>query len=257
MPVPLIGLWMAPQIDFPGGELAALMILRWIHLVAGITWVGLLYFFTLVSMPFMNELDAKSRGIVIPKLMPRAMWWFRWSAFVTVLVGIAYWMHIVATDARSATVAGEAASPGKMFGSFFVLWTLAFAVEMGALMSPAETLRKAPVLGVIVAVAVFAAGYVFLVLNQTGWESSRALAIGIGGGLGWFMLLNVWGIVWRMQKKMIRWTEANATQGTAMPPESPKVMRLTMLAARINFVLSFPMLFFMGAASHYPMFPGR
>jgi uncharacterized membrane protein len=257
MQVPLMGLWTAPQIDFPGGEVAALMVLRWIHLVAGITWVGLLYFFTLVNMPFLQELDAKSRGIVVPKLMPRALWWFRWSAVVTVLVGIAYWMHIVATDAHSASVAGEAASSGKMFGSFFILWTLAFAVEMGALMSPTEALRKGPVLGVIVAIAVIAAAYVFLALNQNGWESSRGLAIGIGGGLGWFMLLNVWGIVWRMQKKMIRWTEASASQGTAMPPEAPKVMRLTMLTARINFVLSFPMLFFMGAASHYPMFPGR
>ena len=257
MPIPLMGFWNTPQIDFPGGEVAIVMVLRWIHLIAGITWVGLLYFFTLVNMPFLQELDAKSRGIVIPKLMPRALWWFRWSAVVTVLVGIAYWMHIVATDGRSASVAGGAVSPGKMFGSFFVLWTLAFAVEMGLLMSPAEALRKGPVFGVIVAIAVIAAGYIFLALNQTGWESSRALAIGIGGGLGWFMLLNVWGIVWRMQKKMIRWTEANASRGTGMPPEAPKVLRLTMLAARLNFVLSFPMLFFMGAASHYPMFPGK
>jgi uncharacterized membrane protein len=257
MQVPLMGLFAAPQIDFPSGEVAVLMVLRWIHLIAGITWVGLLYFFTLVNMPFLQELDAKSRGIVVPKLMPRALWWFRWSAVVTVLVGIAYWMHIGASDARYASVAGEPVSPGMMFGSFFVLWTLAFAIEMGVLMSPAEGLRKGPVLGVIVAAAVIGASYVFLSLNQNGWESNRALAIGIGGGLGWFMLLNVWGIIWRMQKKMIRWIDANATQGTAMPPEAAKVARLTMLCARVNFVLSFPMLFFMGAGSHYAMFPGR
>ena len=257
MLAPLMGVWTAPQIDFPGGEVAILMVLRWIHLVAGITWVGLLYFFTLVNMPFLQELDAKSRGIVIPQLMPRALWWFRWSAVVTELAGIAYWMHIVATDAHSASVAGDAASPGKMFGSFFVLWTLAFAIEMGALMSPAEGLRKGPVLGVITSAAVIGAAYIFLSLNQNGWESSRALAIGIGGGLGWFMLLNVWGIIWRMQKRMIRWTEANATDGTAMPPEAARFARLTALCARVNFVLSFPMLFFMGAASHYAMFPGK
>jgi len=257
MSIPLIGLFTAPYIDLPGGEAGAMVILRWVHLVAGITWIGLLYFFTLVNMPFLEELDAKARGIVVPKLMPRALWWFRWSAVVTVLVGIAYWMHIVATDARSAAVAGESASPGKMFASFFGIWTLAFAIEMGVLMSPAEALRKGFVFGLIVGGAVVAAAYLFLALNQNGWESSRALAIGIGGGLGWFMLLNVWGLVWRMQKRMIRWIEANATQGTAMPPEATKFMRLTMLCTRLNFVLSFPMLFFMGAASHYAMFPGK
>ena len=103
-------------------------------------------------------------------------------------------------------------------------------------MSPAEVLRKGPVLGVIVAVAVIAAAYIFLSLNQHGWESNRALAIGIGGGLGWFMMLNVWGIVWRMQKKIIRWTEANASQGTPMPPEAPKVARIALLVHAPEFL---------------------
>jgi len=136
--------------------------------------------------------------------------------------------------------------------SFFLIWTLAFAVEMGVLMSPAEILKKGPVFGAIVAIVVFAASYLFLSLNQQGWESARALSIGIGGGLGWFMMLNVWGIIWRMQKKIIRWNIA-AAQGEAMPPEAAKVARLTFLTSRVNFWLSFPMLFFMGAASHYLM----
>jgi uncharacterized membrane protein len=257
MTVSLLSFVAAPQLDFPGGESTALILLRWIHLVAGILWVGLLYFFNLVNAPFLQELDAKQRSVVVPKLMPRALWWFRWSSVVTVLVGVAYWNHIVATDARNAIAIGQTASVGSMVGSFFLIWTLAFAIEMGALMSPAEFLRKGPVLGIIVAAAVIAAAYVFLSLNQQGWESNRALSIGIGGGLGWFMMLNVWGVIWRMQKKMIRWTEENATKGTAMPSEAAKVARLSLLCSRVNFWLSFPMLFFMGAASHYIMFAGR
>jgi uncharacterized membrane protein len=257
MHVPLFLSYIAPSIEFPGGELAAMIVLRWIHLVAGIMWVGLLYFFNLVNVPFLQELDPKSRGVVVPKLMPRALWWFRWSSVVTVLAGVAYWNHIVATDARSAAAGGEPASVGAMVGSFFLIWTLAFAIEMGALMAPAEVLRKGAVLGVIVAVVVVAASYFFLSLNQHGWESNRALAIGIGGGLGWFMMLNVWGIIWRMQKKLIRWTEANAEKGTAMPAEAAKLARLALLCSRVNFWLSFPMLFFMAAASHYGMFVGR
>jgi uncharacterized membrane protein len=245
-----------PQIELPGAEPTALILLRWIHLAAGITWIGLLYFFNLVNVPFQKELDTRTRLVVVPNLMPKALWWFRWSSVVTVLVGIAYWMHIVGTDVRNAAVTGQTASAGTMFGSFFLLWTLAFVIEMGVLMSPVEALKKGLVLGAIMAVVLVLAAYVFLSINHQGWESNRALAIGIGGGLGWFMMLNVWGIVWRMQKKIIRWTAA-AAQGTPMPPEASKVARLAYLTAGMNFWLSFPMLFFMGAASHYIMFAAR
>jgi uncharacterized membrane protein len=104
------------------------------------------------------------------------------------------------------------------------------------------------------AIVVVAASYLFLSLNQEGWESNRALAIGIGGGLGWFMMLNVWGIVWRMQKKIILWNTAGASKGPASAAEGAKVARLSFLASRLNFWLSFPMLFFMAAASHYILF---
>jgi uncharacterized membrane protein len=245
-----------PQIEFLGGGVLALMLLRWIHTVAGVLWVGLLYFLNLVSAPFLHELDPQTKAVVVPKLMPRALWWFRWSSVVTVLAGIAYWMHIVGTDVRNAVASGQSASGGMITGSFFLIWTLAFALEMGILMSPAEFLRKGPVLGVLVTVIVLAASYIFLGLNQHGWETNRALTIGIGGGLGWFMMLNVWGIVWRMHKKMIRWSES-AARGEAMPAEFPKVARLAFLSSRINFWLSFPMLFFMGAASHYILFAAQ
>jgi len=246
-----------PQLDFPGTAETVLMVLRWIHFVAGILWLGLLYFFVLVNVPFLQELDVQQRGVVIPRLMPRALWWFRWSSVVTVLAGVAYWNHIVASEARAALAVGEPASAGRVIGSFFLIWTIAFALEMGMLMSPVEVLRKGAVLGVIMAIVMIAAAYIFLSVNQKGWESNRVLAIGIGGGLGWFMMLNVWGIVWRMQKRIIRWTEESATKGKAMPPEAAKMARLSLLCARVNFWLSFPMLFFMGAASHYAIFATR
>jgi uncharacterized membrane protein len=244
----------APKLQFPGSAQTALILLRWIHIIAGITWVGLLYFFNLVNAPFLQELDPTSRARIVPKLMPRALWWFRWSSVVTVLVGLAYWGHTVGSDARNAAALGQPASVGGMMGSFFVIWTLAFAIEMGVFMSPAEALRKGPVLAAIVAVTIVVAAYIFLSLNQHGWESNPALAIGIGGGLGWFMMLNVWGLIWRMQKNLIRWAEASASHGTPIPPEAAKVAKLVFLCSRVNFWLSFPMLFFMTAASHYVMF---
>jgi len=253
----LNAMWLAPQLAFPGGGETVLILLRWVHFIAGITWVGLLYFFVLINMPFIQELDAQQRGVVVPRLMPRALWWFRWSSVVTVLAGLAYWGQIVGGDAQAARAVGDAASVGRVVASFFVIWTLAFAIEMGMLMSPAEALRRGPVLGFVMAIVIIAASYAFLAVNQQGWESNRLLAIGIGGGLGWIMMLNVWGIVWRMQKRIIRWTEEGVTKGTAMPPEAAKMAHISMLASRVGFWLSFPMLFFMGAASHYAMFGGR
>ena len=94
----------------------------------------------------------------------------------------------------------------------------------------------------------------FLRFNDHGWESNRLLAIGIGGGMGWMMMLNVWGVIWRMQKRIIQWTADNAANGTPMPDKAKYLARQAFLTSRANFWLSFPMLFLMGAASHYPMF---
>ena len=94
----------------------------------------------------------------------------------------------------------------------------------------------------------------FLSLNSHGWESNRLLAIGIGGGIGWVMMLNVWGVIWRIQKRMIQWTRDNAANGTPMPDKAKYMARQAFLCSRANAYLSIPLLFFMGAASHYPMF---
>src|SRR4051794_31636151 len=87
----------APSLSFPHDSAATVQVLlRWIHFFAGITWIGLLYFFNLVSIPLMKELDGPTKGRVFPGLMSRAMWWFRWSSVLTVFVGFGYWNMIVA-----------------------------------------------------------------------------------------------------------------------------------------------------------------
>lgn len=240
----------APHIILPEGFTPHLqLLLRWVHFIAGITWVGLLYFFNLVNTPFLKEIDASTRSKVVPLLMPRALWWFRWASVVTVLAGIWYWMIIVHADAHNAQTSG-----GWAIGTFFAIWTLAFIVEMALLMAPADILRKGPVFGVAMGLTVFAAGWLYLAMNSHGWESNRLLAIGLGGGMGWFMMLNVWGIVWRAQKKIIRWTAESSARSTPLPEEAARLAGLAGLAARTNFVLSFPMLLLMAVASHYPVF---
>src|SRR5437016_8678878 len=105
----------APSIALPDANATFLMLLRWIHFLAGITWIGLLYFFNLVNVPFMKELDAPTKVKVVPSLMPHALWWFRWAAVVTVLAGLAYWGNIVAADARNggAGIRSEERRVGK------------------------------------------------------------------------------------------------------------------------------------------------
>jgi len=63
---------------------------RWIHFLAGITWVGLLYYFNLVQMAGLKAAAADGTAAGINKhIAPRALLWFRWSAVVTWLAGAA------------------------------------------------------------------------------------------------------------------------------------------------------------------------
>ncbi|MDH5639757.1 MAG: urate hydroxylase PuuD [Nitrospira sp.] len=154
------------------------LILRWIHFLAGITWIGLLYFFNLINASFLKSLDGPTKNIVIPKLMPMALKWFRHGATVTVLAGVLLYGHMYH---RGGT---------------------------------------------------------------------GAVALAIGGLLGIIMMGNVHGIIWPNQKKIIAAVTA-AAQGTPPPPEMAQWGRSALLASRVNFMLSIPMLFFMGAGSHF------
>ncbi len=70
-----------------------LFLLRWIHFLAGITWIGLLYYFNFVQTPFFAETEPPVRSGAVQKLVPRALWWFRWAAMVTFLSGWLYLLH--------------------------------------------------------------------------------------------------------------------------------------------------------------------
>ncbi len=154
------------------------MLFRWIHFLAGITWIGLLYFFNLINAAFLKSLDGPTKNIVIPKLMPSALNWFRHGATVTVLAGIALYFYMYSKG------------------------------------------------------------------------GTGAIALGIGGLLGIIMMANVHAIIWPNQKKIIAAVSA-AAQGTPAPAEMAQWGRTALLASRVNFLLSIPMLFFMGAGSHF------
>jgi uncharacterized membrane protein len=226
-----------------------LMMLRWLHFIFGIIWIGLLYFFNLVGTPTMTRLDPQVRVKVYPLLMSRAMAWFRWSALVTVLMGLRYFFRLLSTDAHNA---GDPALALQWFEWWLLVWMVAYAL-IYALQLPAQGILDSVWFRAIgIAVVVVAASWMALALNGGPHSSNQHLAISVGGGLGLVMLLNTWGVVWRVQKRLIGWTRASAEHGTPMPPQAARMMRWGFLTARASFWLSFPMLFFMGAASHYP-----
>jgi len=242
------------HVQFPEGAMPLVeQVLRWVHFLAGITWIGLLYFFNLVNVPFMKEIDASTKGKVVPKLLPRTLWWFRWGAVVTVLAGLLYFIILLWRDAERT---GSTSVAWKWLGLWLVVWVVVWFI-LYALVCTSPAKATFYTLAVIVVVVAGTWGILALLQNEPEiGADNRALSIAVGGGMGLVMLLNVWGIIWRYQKKIIAWTQANAEQGTPIPPESAKLARIAFLASRTNFWLSWPMLFFMASASHFA-FLGR
>jgi uncharacterized membrane protein len=230
--------------------------LRWIHFVAGITWIGLLYFFNLVNVPAMKAFDAPTKGKYLPNVVAPALWLFRWGAVATVLAGFLYWFLLLGREPQPPD--GE---PGQHQMASVGLWLLYVAVTW---VLNYLCIKKVPAVaknGWVLAAIVFVliAAFSFVIahhgLSYPG-VSNRVVSIGVGGGYGVFMLLNVWGIIWPAQKRILEWTKENAEKGTAIPPESAVLARRAFLASRTNTWLSLPMLFFMAAASHFPLFTG-
>lgn len=239
-----------PHLSFPQNAVAnEEILLRWIHVVAGIIWIGLLYFFNLVGMPAMKALEDATRRKVYPVLMSRAMLWFRWSALVTVLVGLRYYTILLEVDAQNS---GQPGLLGRWLGEWFLVWLVAYAIIYALEMPFGGPLANRWLRALLIAAVVIAASWLMLRWNQGPAVSNAHLSISIGGGLGFLMFLNAWGIVWRVQKRMIEWTRASVENGAPIPQKAAKMVQFSNFASRTAFWLSFPMLFFMAAAEHYP-----
>ena len=122
---------MAVSLD---GTTLLLFGLRWFHFIFGIIWIGLLYFFNFVNGPFAKTMDANTKKLVVPQLMPRALWWFRWGAMITFLTG---WTYIGAklglngqgfVEGLTSTTWGQWIGTGALLGSimwfnvWFIIW---------------------------------------------------------------------------------------------------------------------------------------
>ncbi|MHA7837781.1 MAG: urate hydroxylase PuuD [bacterium] len=106
------------------------VILRWIHVLAGITWIGVLYYFNFIQTPFFgSELGGAAKGPMTRGLVPNALWWFRWGAMFTFLSGwtiVAYrWGHMeiaLSTGYMTKILTGGIMGTLMWYNVWFVIW---------------------------------------------------------------------------------------------------------------------------------------
>ena len=105
-------------------------IFRYIHVIAGITWIGMLYYFNFVQTEYFKEAEAEAKKDAMAKLAPRALWWFRWGAMLTFLSGL-YLLHKV--GALGATM--PAIWVGALAGTFMFLnvWLIIWPAQQSVL----------------------------------------------------------------------------------------------------------------------------
>jgi uncharacterized membrane protein len=233
--------------------------MRWLHFVAGVTWIGLLYFFNLVNVPLQKKLDADTKKKVNPDLLLPTLWYFRWGALLTVLAGFGYYvMFILKGDVRLANTASKNVNGWVLLIVWLFIPIVTFLVEFLIIKMVPALIKDGRVFAIVVLVLVTVMSIVILKWLDTGltvngqhFASNKTLSIGVGGALGIIMMLNVWGIIWPNNKKGIA-----ALQGG--PPAAPELPRQAFIASRTNAWLSLPMLLFM-AASHgdWMIFAGK
>lgn len=211
------------------------LIFRWTHVVAGITWIGHLYFFNFVNGQVAKTYDAESKKKIVPELMPRALYWFRWGAAYTwitgiLLLGLVIYMGgvIVAPDSPLGAGAASAIGLVLLVVSFFVydvLW---------------KTMAKNEKAGVIVSYVLMLV--LLFVMNLL--FSKRAVYIHLGAIFGTIMAANVWMRIWPNQRKIIAATKAGTAPDAAL-------VSVAGLRSKHNTYMSVPLVFAM-VSNHFP-----
>lgn len=217
------------------------IILRWAHVVAGITWIGHLYFFNWVNAHFAKALDGPTKKITVPELMPRALFWFRWGAAWTWLTGILlggliyYHSKLVFDDPTNS-----ANNPWLWLAIVLVILAVGF-VLYNAIMKAVKNVVVANAICLIIFIAVY------FFLEFIGKFGGRSLYIHTGLIFGTMMAMNVWMVIWPAQKRIITATK----NGTA--PDASDVANAG-LRSRHNTFMSVPLVLTMLTQHLSPMY---
>lgn len=206
-------------------------IFRWLHVFAGITWIGHLYFFNWVNGPFQGKIDGPTKKAVNPELLPRALYWFRWGAAYTwitgiLLLGLIYYMgQAVLNTPEAGWMAGTIVMILVTFVAVFIydaLWnsSLANNLRAGVIVSFILT-------AIIVALDVYVGGF-----------SQRGTLIHTGAMFGSIMAFNVWFRIWPAQQKIIRALKSGETVDA-------NIVKVAGLRSRHNTYMSLPLIWAM------------
>ena len=102
-------------------ELFLDFLFRWGHILFGITWIGLLYYFNFVQTEYFKEAEETARKDAVVKLAPRALWWFRWAAFFTFLTGL-YLLHSISIKLNVDIIFGALMGTFMMLNVWGIIW---------------------------------------------------------------------------------------------------------------------------------------
>lgn len=216
------------------------MIFRWLHLVAGVMWIGHLWFFNFVNAQLVKTYTPESKKAVLPELMPRALYWFRWGAAYTwitgfLLLGLVYYMGGGLGTAEDKNGMGIGVSVAALVVVFFIydaIWKSPLAKN---------EMAGGAVSFVLLAVVAFGLSRLY---------GGRAVYIHLGGVMGTIMAMNVWMRIWPAQRKIIA-----GVKGTGAAPDA-SVAAMAGLRSKHNTYMSLPLMFFM-ISNHFPTVYGN
>jgi uncharacterized membrane protein len=97
------------------------LLFRWLHVLFGMTWIGLLYYFNFVQTEYVKEASAEGKADVMAKLAPKALWWFRWGAMFTFLSGIVL-LGLAGARVNGFLVLGALAGTFMFLNVWLIIW---------------------------------------------------------------------------------------------------------------------------------------
>lgn len=205
-------------------------IFRWFHVIAGIIWIGHLYFFNFVNSQFAPTMDGDSKKKVIPELMPRALYFFRWGALWTWLTGVLLLGLVFHRFSSQMFVDNGDWHPagGAMVGLAFLGFIIYDLLAKGPIKDPVKAFWGGAALATLAV----------LLFHHVGKFSYRATAIHLGTLLGTSMAFNVWFRIWPAQQQII-----TAIKNGEAP--NGDLVAMAGLRSKHNTFMSVPLVFLM------------